>query len=97
MIEVGSLLSDVILPLAHEISVPHQEPAPAGDGGGGTSPVLVGGGIAATVGLAGALFWVRERTRRLDASAALEGDARADRDEQRAGAAIEPGDHARAG
>ena len=43
------------LPLAHDIGLPHQDPAPRSDGGG-TSPVLVGGGVAATVGLAGGLF-----------------------------------------
>ena len=56
------------LPLAHEIGLPHEEPKPKG---GGASPVLVGGGVVATLGLAGALVWVRERTRRADA----EGDA----------------------
>ena len=91
---LGQLLAD--LPLAHDIGVPHQDPAPQGDEGG-TSPVVVGGGVAATVALAGGLFWVRERARRAEASAALEGDAGADRDEQRARPAIEPGDHARAG
>ena len=87
----------VVVPLAHEIGVPHQEPQSQSDGGG-ASPLLVGGGVAATLALTGGLIWVRERTRRADAaSAALEGDARADRDKQDAGAALEPGDHARPG
>ncbi len=86
-----------ILPLAHEIGVPHQEPQAQGDGGG-ASPLLVGGGVVATLALTGGLIWVRERSRKADAaSAALEGDAHADRDEQGPGAALEPGDHARPG
>ena len=84
------------LQVAHEIGQPHQEPVPRSDGGG-ASPALVGGGVAATLAVAGGLFWVRERTRKLDASAALEGDAHADRDQQGTGAAVEPGDHPRAG
>jgi hypothetical protein len=84
-----------VLPLAHEIGLPHQEPKSQSDGGG-ASPALVGGGVAATLALTGGLIWVRERSRKADASAALEGDAHADGDEQRAGAALEPGDHARA-
>jgi hypothetical protein len=65
----GSLasLADA-LPLAHEIGYPHQEPVKP-KSSGGASPVVVGGGVVATVGLAGALFWVRERTRRADAEA----------------------------
>jgi hypothetical protein len=87
----------IVVPLAHEIGVPHQEPQAQGDGGG-ASVVLVGGGVAATLALTGGLIWVRERGRKADAaSAALEGDAHADRDEQRSGAALEPGDHARPG
>lgn len=83
-----------VLPLAHDIGAPHQEPT-ADEGG--TSPVLVGGGVVATLGLAGGLIWVRERSRKADESAALERDADADRDQQDAGAALEPGDHPRAG
>jgi hypothetical protein len=85
----------VVLPLAHELGVPHQEPQqPSGDGGG-ASPLLVGGGVAATLAITGGLIWVRERSRKADALAALQGDAHADRDEQGAGPALEPGDHAR--
>ena len=81
-----------VLPLAHEVGIPHQEPQPK-SGGGGASPLLVGGGVAATLALSGGLIWVRERTRRADAaSAALEGDAHADRDEKGAGPALEPDD-----
>jgi hypothetical protein len=94
------VLLDVIgflVPLAHEIGVPHQEPQSQSDGGG-ASPLLVGGGVAATLVLAGGLIWVRERSRKADAaSAALEGDAHADRDEQGPRTALEPGDHARPG
>jgi hypothetical protein len=86
----------LVLPLAHDLGQPHQEPAPSG-GGGGASVLLVGGGVAATLALAGGLIWVRERARKADASAALEGHAQADRDEQRTGPALEPGDHPRAG
>ena len=92
---VADLLTSVIQ-LAHDFGQPHQEPLPKSDGGG-ASPLLVGGGIAATLAVTGGLIWVRERTRRLDASAALEGDAHADRDEQRTGTAIEPADHPRTG
>ena len=83
-----------VLPLAHDIGAPHQETAPK-SGGGGANAVLVGAGVAATIGLAGGLIWVRERSRTAGESAAVEGDANADGDEQRAGAALEPGDHPR--
>ena len=87
----------LVVPLAHELGVPHQEPQAKGDGGG-ASPLLVGGGVVATLALTGGLIWVRERTRKAEAaSAALEGHAHADRDEQSAGTALEPGNHARPG
>jgi hypothetical protein len=86
-----------VVPLAHDIGVPHQDPQPQSDGGG-ASPLVVGAGVAATLALTGGLIWVRERSRKADAaSAALEGDAHADGDEQGAGPALEPGDHARPG
>ena len=93
----GSLLqlADVLdPPLAHPTDIPHQEPAAPADDGGGTSPALVGGGVAATLALAGGLIWIRERARRAD-SAALEGHAHAETDQQGARAAVEPGDDAR--
>ena len=83
-----------VLPLAHDIPMPHQEPQSQSDGGG-ASPLLVGGGVAATLALTGGLIWVRERTRKAEESAALEGHAHADGDEQSTGAALEQGDHAR--
>ena len=87
----------LVVPLAHEVGVPHQEPQTQSGDGGGANALLVGGGVAATLALTGGLIWVRERSRKLDASAAPEGDAHADRDEQRAGAALEPGHDPRAG
>lgn len=86
------LLNAADLPLAHPLDYPHVEPTPQ-KSGGGTSPVLVGGGVVATLALTGGLIWVRERARKAEESAALEGDADAERDEQRAGPTIEPGDH----
>jgi hypothetical protein len=92
---VVQLLDAFDPPLAHPLDVPHQEPVPIkDDGGGGTSPALVGGGVAVTLALAGGLIWVRERARKAE-SAALEGDAHAEADEQRPGPAVEPGDHPR--
>lgn len=69
LVDLAASLAQVAadLPLAHEIGVPHQEPQKSS--GGGASPIVVGGGIVATLGLAGGLFWVRERTRRADAEA----------------------------
>jgi hypothetical protein len=93
--DIATALVDVIVPLAHEIGVPHEE-FPSQDNGG-TSPALVAGGVVATLGLAGGLIWVRERSRKADESAALERDADADPDQQDAGPALEPGDHARPG
>jgi hypothetical protein len=95
---VGGLVQSVadVLPLAHDIGLPHEEVAPA-DEGGGTSPVLIGGGVVATLGLAGGLIWVRERSRKADESAALERDANPDGDQQRTGPTLEPGDHVRPG
>ena len=85
------------LQLAHDFGQPHPEPVPKSGGGGGASVALVGGGVAGTLAVAGGLIWVRERTRRAEASAALEGDANADGDQQRSDPAVEPGDHPRAG
>ena len=90
LVQLAGSLAD--LPLAHPLDVPHQEPVPQSDGGG-TSPVLVGGGIAGTLALAGGLIWVRQRALREEGSAALEGHAQAEADEQGAGAAVEPADH----
>jgi hypothetical protein len=81
-------------PLAHPLDYPHVEPQPPKESGGGASPALIGGGVAATLALAGGLVWVRERARKAEESAALEGDAKAEPDQQRAGAAIEPGNDA---
>ena len=81
-------------PLAHPLDYPHVEPGQEkDDNGGGTSPAVVGAGVVATLALAGGLIWVRERARKAD-SAALEGDAQPEGDQQGAGPAVEPGDHA---
>lgn len=93
LVQLAGSLAD--LPLAHPLDVPHQEPQKSG--GGGTSPVLVGGGIAGTLALAGGLIWVRERARRTDdsaVSAGLDGHSHAEGDEQAAAPAVEPGDDA---
>jgi hypothetical protein len=90
---VVQLAGSIHLPLAHSVGYPHVEPPPQTGGGGGASPAVIGTGVVATLGIAGALIWVRERTLRADESAALERDAGGDADEQRAGAAVEPGDH----
>jgi hypothetical protein len=93
-VSVGQLVGSVAdLPLAHPLDYPHQEPAPTDEGG--TSPFLVGGGVVLTIALAGGLFWVRERVRRAEESAALEGGAGAEADQQHPGAAVEPGDQPR--
>ena len=65
------LASAVDLPLAHPADVPHQEPAERP--GEGANPVLVVGGIAGTLALAGGLIWVRQRALKTDDSATLEG------------------------
>ena len=88
------LLDAVGLPLAHPTDYPHQEPNPQSNSGG-ASIALVGGGVVATLALTGGLIWVRERARRADESATLEGDAQAEADEQGSGPAVEPGDHTR--
>ncbi|HEX8649078.1 MAG TPA: hypothetical protein VF715_19455 [Thermoleophilaceae bacterium] len=90
LLQLAGSLGD--LPLAHPLDVPHQEPPKSG--GGGASPVLVGGGIAGTLALAGGLIWVRQRALRTDDSAGLEGHAHAEGHEQAAGPTVEPGDHA---
>jgi hypothetical protein len=87
------LLDALDPPAAHPLDTPHVEPTQPRDDGGGTSPAVVGGGVAATLALAGGLIWVRERARKLD-SAPLEGDAHAEADQQGAGPAVEPDDHA---
>jgi hypothetical protein len=94
---VVQLVGGLDVPLAHPTDFPHEEVDPKPGGGGGTSPVLVGGGVVLTLALTGGLIWVRERTRRADESAALEGHAHAEADEQRARPAVEPGDDPRPG
>ena len=96
----AALVQSVVdaLPLAHDIGYPHQDPTSSGGGGdGGTSPVVIGGAATATLALAGGLIWVRERSRKADESAGLEGHADADRDQKGPRTALEPGDHARPG
>ncbi|HEX8742240.1 MAG TPA: hypothetical protein VF712_03815 [Thermoleophilaceae bacterium] len=90
---LAQLLDAIDPPLAHPLDYPHPEPAPPPDRGG-ASPALIGGGVVVTLALAGGLIWVRERTRRADESAALEGHAEAEPDQQGARAAVEPGDDA---
>jgi hypothetical protein len=91
----GQLLGALVdLPLAHPLDYPHQEPAQSSDEGG-TSPILIGGGVVLTIVLAGGLFWVRERVRRADESAALEGGTRPEADQQHPGGAVEPADQSR--
>ena len=90
---VLQLLDALDPPLAHPSDIPHTEPPPPKESGGGTSPAVVGGGVAATLALAGGLIWVRERARKAD-SAALEGHPQPEADQQHAGPAVEPGDHA---
>jgi hypothetical protein len=90
LVQLAGALGD--LPLAHPLDVPHQEPAPKSEGGG-ASPVVVGGGIAGTLALAGGLIWVRQRALHDEGSAALEGHANAQADEQDAGHPVEPADH----
>ena len=90
------LLDSVDLPFAHPTDYPHPDYTPQkSGGGGGANALVVGGGVVLTLAVTGGLIWVRERTRRADESAALEGDAHAEADEQRPGAAVEPGDHPR--
>jgi hypothetical protein len=92
---LAQLAGSVDLPLAHPTDFPHEEVDPKQGGGGGTNPALIAGGVVLTLALTGGLVWVKERTRRAEASAALEGDADADADEQRARPAVEPGDDPR--
>ncbi len=54
------------LPLAHDIALPHEEPQRSG---GGASTVVIAAVIVATLAVAGALIWLRERTRRADQQA----------------------------
>ncbi len=91
LVQLAGSVAD--LPLAHPLDVPHEEPTQR-SGDGGTSPVLVGGGIAGTLALAAGLIWIRQRALRTDSSAPLEGHAHAEGHEQAAGPAVEPGDHA---
>jgi hypothetical protein len=93
---VVQLVGSVDLPLAHVVGYPHAEPPPQqSSGGGGASPAVIGAGVVSTLGIAGALIWVRGRTLRAEESAALERDASAEAHEQGPGPAVEPGDHPR--
>jgi hypothetical protein len=58
------VVSDVLVPFAHDIGYPHQD-APK-QGGGSASVIVIVIAIVATLALAGALFWVRERMRRAE-------------------------------
>ena len=59
-------IAAIDLPLAHDIGVPHQDPRPVDDGGGSASTIVIVVVIVATLVLAGALIWLRERARRAD-------------------------------
>ena len=89
LVQLAGALGD--LPLAHPLDVPHQEPV-QNTGGGGASPVVIGGAIAGTMALAGGLIWVRQRALKAEDSAGLEGHANAEGHEQDARPAVEPGD-----
>ena len=58
------VVSDVLVPFAHDIGYPHQDPPK--QGGGSASVIVIVGAIVATLLLAGALFWVRERMRKME-------------------------------
>ena len=62
MTGVAGLAIDA-LQIAHEIGVPHEDPAPApGGGGGGASTLVVLIGVLLTLALVGALVWLKNRS-----------------------------------
>ena len=86
--------------LAHNIGPPHTEPPPQSDGGGGAGAAVIVVVIVVTLAIAGGLIWLRQRMARLEAgegSVALERDAQAQRDQDRARPALEPRNDPRPG
>lgn len=63
------LVADVLV-LAHDLGYPHEE-APK-QGGGSASVIVIVAAVVATLALAGALFWVRERMRRAEEAEAAD-------------------------
>ena len=65
MIEVAATVADwiasVALPIAHELDVPHEEPASSD---GGTSVVVILVGVVATLAAVAGLVWLKQRTDR---------------------------------
>jgi len=68
MIDLLASMADVVQ-IAHDISIPHQEPMR--ESGGGASPVVILAGIVATLAAVAGLVWLKKRA---DAAAADKGD-----------------------
>lgn len=49
--------------IAHDIGIPHQDPAPSSDGGGGgASVIVIIAGVVLSIAAVGALVWLKKRT-----------------------------------
>jgi LPXTG-motif cell wall-anchored protein len=51
-----------VVQIAHDLGVPHQEPAPVRSGGGGASPIVILAGIVVSLLAVAGLIWLKRRT-----------------------------------
>jgi hypothetical protein len=49
------------LQIAHDIGVPHTDPAPPSGSDGGASPIIIIAGVLLSLALVGALVWLKKR------------------------------------
>jgi hypothetical protein len=61
---VADFMGSIVIPIAHDIGYPHQDPPPqtAGGGGGGASTVVILAGVVATLAAVAGLVWLKQRT-----------------------------------
>jgi hypothetical protein len=60
VIDVLSSVADA-LQIAHDIGVPHEEPAPVKGNGGGANAIVVVAGVLASLVAVGGLIWLKRR------------------------------------
>lgn len=60
MIDLLAAAADV-LQIAHDLGLPHQEPAPARDEGGGASAIVIVAGVLVSLVAVAGLIWLKRR------------------------------------
>jgi hypothetical protein len=50
-----------VLQIAHDIGIPHTDPAPVKEGGGGASAIVIVAGVLVSLVAVGGLIWLKRR------------------------------------